>query len=113
PLAQLSYSSLSHSHYLPDLHSSPTRRSSDLELLGPGELALGGGDGVHGLALLADGPGQCRPCACGLTLRGVEQLRGQGEVVGDGDRKSTRLNSSHVSKSYAVLCLKQKKRLTS
>src|SRR5690606_40269704 len=26
------------------------------------------------------------------------------------DRKSTRLNSSHVKNSYAVLCLKQKKR---
>src|SRR5699024_12159905 len=26
-----------------------------------------------------------------------------------GDRKSTRLNSSHVSISYAVLCLKKKK----
>src|SRR5699024_11918807 len=27
-----------------------------------------------------------------------------------GDRKSTRLNSSHVSKSYAVFCLKKKKK---
>src|SRR5699024_11780597 len=30
-----------------------------------------------------------------------------------GDRKSTRLNSSHVSISYAVFCLKKKKLLTS
>src|SRR5207249_12258488 len=29
-----------------------------------------------------------------------------------GDRKSTRLNSSHVSISYAVFCLKKKKTLT-
>src|SRR6266513_5166641 len=29
---------------------------------------------------------------------------------GDGDRKSTRLNSSHVSISYAVFCLKKKKK---
>src|SRR5438067_7357233 len=28
---------------------------------------------------------------------------------GRGDRKSTRLNSSHVSISYAVFCLKKKK----
>src|SRR5438067_8909208 len=28
---------------------------------------------------------------------------------GGGDRKSTRLNSSHVSISYAVFCLKKKK----
>src|SRR5699024_12219051 len=33
------------------------------------------------------------------------------DVVADlmGDRKSTRLNSSHVSISYAVFCLKKKK----
>src|SRR5437868_12607269 len=28
------------------------------------------------------------------------------------DRKSTRLNSSHVSISYAVFCLKKKKKIT-
>src|SRR3989442_9418461 len=28
----------------------------------------------------------------------------------DGDRKSTRLNSSHVRISYAVFCLKKKKK---
>src|SRR5690242_21036209 len=32
---------------------------------------------------------------------------GRGEV---GDRKSTRLNSSHMSISYAVFCLKKKKK---
>src|SRR2546430_7387472 len=31
----------------------------------------------------------------------------------DGDRKSTRLNSSHSQISYAVFCLKKKKNLTS
>src|SRR5699024_12369001 len=30
-------------------------------------------------------------------------------IIGDIDRKSTRLNSSHVSISYAVFCLKKKK----
>src|SRR5438034_6137825 len=29
----------------------------------------------------------------------------------DGDRKSTRLNSSHTVNSYAVFCLKKKKRI--
>src|SRR5699024_12881569 len=29
--------------------------------------------------------------------------------ISDGDRKSTRLNSSHVSISYAVFCLKKKR----
>src|SRR5690349_23036135 len=32
-----------------------------------------------------------------------------GQLVG-GDRKSTRLNSSHVEISYAVFCLKKKKK---
>src|SRR3989442_8486676 len=31
-------------------------------------------------------------------------------LLGMGDRKSTRLNSSHVRISYAVFCLKKKKR---
>src|SRR2546430_8813504 len=30
-------------------------------------------------------------------------------IVGEGDRKSTRLNSSHSQISYAVFCLKKKK----
>src|SRR5690242_21316310 len=33
-----------------------------------------------------------------------------GQVGGVLDRKSTRLNSSHMSISYAVFCLKKKKR---
>src|SRR3712207_8038308 len=35
----------------------------------------------------------------------VDQVR----EVGAGDRKSTRLNSSHANISYAVFCLKKKK----
>src|SRR5690606_41930567 len=34
----------------------------------------------------------------------------EGRQHGDRDRKSTRLNSSHVKISYAVFCLKKKKR---
>src|SRR5256885_11068975 len=33
--------------------------------------------------------------------------------AGEGDRKSTRLNSSHLVISYAVFCLKKKKRSVS
>src|SRR2546427_2604397 len=39
----------------------------------------------------------------------VERLRAAGAVL-LGDRKSTRLNSSHSQISYAVFCLKKKKR---
>src|SRR5690625_2605058 len=33
-----------------------------------------------------------------------------GQLIIAGDRKSTRLNSSHVAISYAVFCLKKKKK---
>src|SRR2546426_5275962 len=32
------------------------------------------------------------------------------KIVAEGDRKSTRLNSSHLVISYAVFCLKKKKK---
>src|SRR5438874_10621901 len=35
---------------------------------------------------------------------------GDDEIDGSQDRKSTRLNSSHVEISYAVFCLKKKKK---
>src|SRR5690349_23437241 len=37
---------------------------------------------------------------------------GMEEQGGKADRKSTRLNSSHVEISYAVFCLKKKKKIT-
>src|SRR5690348_17585192 len=39
-----------------------------------------------------------------------EPFRGAGLRIEAGDRKSTRLNSSHPSISYAVFCLKKKKK---
>src|SRR2546422_1249829 len=45
--------------------------------------------------------------APGRTIRRVEALR-SGRVL--PDRKSTRLNSSHGYISYAVFCLKKKKK---
>src|SRR5689334_24742403 len=48
----------------------------------------------------------------GLSRRGLD-LAGKWKVEGDKvclDRKSTRLNSSHSSISYAVFCLKKKKK---
>src|SRR5437667_3400609 len=39
---------------------------------------------------------------------GTRQYRGRARVQ-LGDRKSTRLNSSHITISYAVFCLKKKK----
>src|SRR5437899_5162608 len=43
---------------------------------------------------------------------GVDCTSGDPEIVGSDvlDRKSTRLNSSHLGISYAVFCLKKKKK---
>src|SRR5439155_8432544 len=41
-----------------------------------------------------------------------ERVQGDRLVFVISDRKSTRLNSSHVAISYAVFCLKKKKRCT-
>src|SRR2546426_7046834 len=40
-----------------------------------------------------------------------ERDDGSGASVGTRDRKSTRLNSSHLVISYAVFCLKKKKKI--
>src|SRR5690242_21026322 len=56
----------------------------------------------------------------GILLRhGADALVAVGHGDGDavrlgrrGDRKSTRLNSSHMSISYAVFCLKKKTKYT-
>src|SRR5690349_22436956 len=67
-----------------DLHSFPTRRSSDLSL--PGTMLV---------------TPEVDSSSNGIT---------RGESESTSDRKSTRLNSSHVEISYAVFCLKKKRR---
>src|SRR2546422_3939799 len=49
--------------------------------------------------------------ACGLFLVFKAKIHAFGEIE-QGDRKSTRLNSSHGYISYAVFCLKKKIELT-
>src|SRR5207248_5482104 len=85
------------------LHSFTTRRSSDLG--GP-------------LVEVADRRGRVEEPATGrgehravVAVRDLQQLRAR-PVAGSStrpDRKSTRLNSSHRTISYAVFCLKKKK----
>src|SRR5204862_5997671 len=45
-----------------------------------------------------------------LLRHGYQIERMQQERAAEEDRKSTRLNSSHVEISYAVFCLKKKKK---
>src|SRR5207248_10506778 len=78
------------SGYHRDLHSFPTRRSSDLWLRW----------GARGALRKRVSDGELRKSA-EIPIR-RPQLR-------NTDRKSTRLNSSHRTISYAVFCLKKKK----
>src|SRR5688572_31582973 len=52
------------------------------------------------------------PLFGGQAAHGGQQHEPVIGVVGGRDRKSTRLNSSHSQISYAVFCLKKKKKKT-
>src|SRR5438045_5172635 len=54
------------------------------------------------------GPSGCGKSTLLRMVAGLDQPD-RGEVLVNGDRKSTRLNSSHLGISYAVFCLKKKK----
>src|SRR3712207_8686632 len=43
-----------------------------------------------------------------LVGSGLSAIESEGAPYQEGDRKSTRLNSSHANISYAVFCLKKK-----
>src|SRR6266498_4977565 len=62
---------------------------------------------IYTLSLHDALPIALRDAVLGLTIRADCFISSGGVSV--GDRKSTRLNSSHVRISYAVFCLKKKK----
>src|SRR5437773_9745587 len=74
----------------------PSRRSSDLALLDP-------------VDRLVDVLGGHRPLVQRAHEAGANLLAIVGDAITARDRKSTRLNSSHITISYAVFCLKKKK----
>src|SRR5207253_10918669 len=92
-----------YSLHLRPLHSFPTRRSSDLPLvfprchLSPPILARGKGS----LSSVLESPVLSPLTNCDSRTEDNDPF--------PLDRKSTRLNSSHVAISYAVFCLKKKK----
>src|SRR5439155_21510620 len=91
-----------------DLHSFPTRRSSDLapdqQLLTPGAEGTIPGVDTRKVPRLRQ---VFRDRAGDRRRSGVLPVVTLGPTAVT-DRKSTRLNSSHVAISYAVFCLKKK-----
>src|SRR5690606_41624360 len=95
------------------LHSFPTRRSSDLGF----SARATGWIAFRGVSTRRVKPNQLA-VAIGLVVALVTVVSGvaatvlqwhdDSEVTREVDRKSTRLNSSHVKISYAVFCLKKK-----
>src|SRR5690242_21096836 len=89
-----------------DLHSFPTRRSSDLpaRVRGP-SLDPRRAGGAHRLQRVSHRRGSV---PLDEPRRSLSRDDRREVHVGREDRKSTRLNSSHMSISYAVFCLKKK-----
>src|SRR5690606_41736196 len=94
------------------LHSFPTRRSSDLrreEARATKEDVRGGDRGGARRSPPGEGTRSALASRSGALPRVPSMARRGGDRERDeGDRKSTRLNSSHVKISYAVFCLKKK-----
>src|SRR5690606_41520344 len=88
-----------------DLHSFPTRRSSDLlEGLEGYKAALN-----HvALTYPTSKEGKEAERILNEDLSRLENMDFKMDLSKNLDRKSTRLNSSHVKISYAVFCLKNK-----
>src|SRR5699024_12712960 len=80
------------------LHSFPTRRSSDLH---PSAVVSPTATIGYGTVVM---PGAYINAKASI---GRHCIINTGAII---DRKSTRLNSSHVSISYAVFCLKKKRK---
>src|SRR5688572_33035398 len=61
------------------------------------------------VVVLAGQPGHQQSAGEAQLMTGLANGHPGGPRRGGGDRKSTRLNSSHSQISYAVFCLKKKK----
>src|SRR5690606_41789918 len=84
-----------------EAHFSPTRRSSDLGALTLAQRHPGTFRSLSAFAPVA------APMRCPWGVKAFTGYLG-GDRERWKDRKSTRLNSSHVKTSYAVFCLKKK-----
>src|SRR5207249_11627763 len=100
-----------HASHHTDLHSFPTRRSSDLKAKTPVVIRTMIGAGFRAAAQHSQCLYNVFAHVPGLkVVVPATPYDAKGLLIQSIDRKSTRLNSSHVSISYAVFCLKKKKK---
>src|SRR5690606_40576098 len=94
-------------------HSSPTRRSSDLEARGFRAGLLRAAEECEGCAAVVadeydDGPHSVHADVARHLAKELREIADRDAPAAQPDpppdRKSTRLNSSHVKISYAVFC---------
>src|SRR5699024_12349160 len=102
---------LPRSRSLLNRHSFPTRRSSDLSRILYGEIPqveqdLAAAEAADDKVTTDEAPMVSEQVSAHDIAEVIEAWTGI--PAGRIDRKSTRLNSSHVSISYAVFCLKKK-----
>src|SRR5947209_12521947 len=91
----------------------PTRRSSDLDQYAYTASSTGISQLIPESAF-DGGKAKFRERLADPAIKAkiVEEMRKGLKPKGRKDRKSTRLNSSHANISYAVFCLKKKKKTT-
>src|SRR5207302_9794165 len=93
------------------LHSFPTRRSSDLRDSIARRKALSDSAWLTAFASIWNWPRKATGHQPTNSVCAVQEVNRPERFFdfAERDRKSTRLNSSHVKISYAVFCLKKKK----
>src|SRR5690606_40137274 len=90
------------------LHSFPTRRSSDLRVFSSNGSSASDGSISSVCSQVTPWCSHCLYGARVRLTRSTASLSSRSPRRRSIDRKSTRLNSSHVKISYAVFCLKKK-----
>src|SRR5437899_7433928 len=93
-----------------NLHPFPTRRSSDLRASASTPGTTTGPPAEREYAVEPVGDATMMPSALYAPTSSPSTATRNRTTRATPDRKSTRLNSSHLGISYAVFCLKKKKK---
>src|SRR5437870_9873041 len=88
-------------------HTAASSLHDALPIFRVGDVGIGGDNPIRVQSMIT-----CDTMDTGMSIQQTIELANVGceivRITAPTDRKSTRLNSSHVASSYAVLCLKNK-----